>query len=259
MVAGAERWLRYQQRVAAPSCRLVCLPHAGGNASFFHGWAGQLPASVELISVRYPGREDRLREPFITELTELADQVADVLHQLASVPLVLFGHSMGASVAHEVTARLERRGQSVAALLVSARPAPQQLRPDSERRTLADPELIADIKRLDARSAAVLDQPELLQVVLPAIRADYGLVDGYPRQPPRVVRAPIVGYAGDTDPDVSPADMGSWQQATTGSFQLRLFAGDHFYLVPQQAALVADISDRVLSRLSSETAGPCAG
>lgn len=248
----SSRWFRFHRKSAAPRARLICLPHAGGTASFFRDWPQVLDPSVEVIAVRYPGREDRLNEPCIIDMTALADQLADEIAMLPAeprLPLLLFGHSMGASVAHEVTVRLERRQQPVAALLVSARPAPHRLRVNDLTKRPDDSALLSDVRRLDTRAAAVLDDPELLEVVLPAIRGDYTLVETYPRQEPRPVRAPIFGYAATADPEVSQSDVQAWEKVTTGAFELRVYSGDHFYLIPQRSAVLADIGSRVLATL----------
>lgn len=249
----SSRWFRFHQRPSAPRARLICLPHAGGTANFFRDWPQQLDPSLELVAVRYPGREDRLGEPCIVDMTELADQLADEITTLPAapdLPLVLFGHSMGASVAHEVTVRLERRQRPVTALLVSARPAPQRLRVNDLTKRPDDSALIADVHRLDTRAAAVLADPDLLEVVLPAIRGDYTLVENYPRHAPHPVAAPIFGYAATADPEVSVSDVQAWAEVTTARFQLQVYTGDHFYLIPQQSAVLADIGAAVLAALS---------
>lgn len=57
-------WLRVYDAISgSPEVRLVCFPHAGGTASSYAPWRGRLDDRIELVSVRYPGREDRLAEP----------------------------------------------------------------------------------------------------------------------------------------------------------------------------------------------------
>jgi pyochelin biosynthesis protein PchC len=91
----------------------------------------------------------------------------------------------------------------------------------------------------------VLDHPDLLELALPAIRADYRMVETYPRRPPQVVRTPIVGYAADGGPEVNVADVRAWAEVTTAGFEWRVFAGDHFYLVPAEAEVVGDVAARL--------------
>nr|QVT76748.1 thioesterase [Streptomyces sp.] len=240
-----NRWIRRHLPVGDPRVRLLCFPHAGGTASFFRSWPKHVPADTEVLSLRYPGREDRLNEPFIDTMEPLADAIADALPALLDRPLAFFGHSMGASIAHEVAVRLEaRHGFTLHRLMVSARPAPQLL-PAYDFDLENDEALVADVRRLDRNSGAILDDPDLRGLVLPAIRADYSLVSDYQPQDVRTVESPITAYVGDADPEVSTADVAGWKAVSPAGFRFRVFDGGHFYLVPHEKALVADVAGQL--------------
>ncbi|MEW2501003.1 alpha/beta fold hydrolase, partial [Amycolatopsis sp. NPDC047767] len=110
-VGVAQRWLRRFSSPPAPRLRLACFAHAGGSASFFRTWPRSLPADVEVLAIRYPGRQDRLAEPCAQRLDDLVDDVAAALAEpLADgVPFAFFGHSMGSAIAFETARRLEAR------------------------------------------------------------------------------------------------------------------------------------------------------
>ncbi|SHG51820.1 thioesterase II family protein [Streptoalloteichus hindustanus] len=242
--AAHHLWFRRHTTSAAPARRLVCFPHAGGAASAFRGWARLLPPEVELLAVRYPGREDRLGEPCLVRMESLADAVVAALPPLLDRPLAFFGHSMGASLAHEVATRLERRhGVVLDLLVVSARQAPHRLDPD-DLHTRPDAELVAELRALDPERSAVLDDPDLRDLVLPAIRADYEVVGTYLPREVEPVRSPVVGYTGEDDPRVTAEEMAEWAEVTTAGFAGRVFPGGHFYLTGQERAVVADVVDR---------------
>ncbi|MFP3989069.1 alpha/beta fold hydrolase [Streptomyces sp. E11-3] len=240
-----SRWLRrFGPDRARPALRLVCFPHAGGNAQLFHGWSALLPPEVELLAVRYPGRQERLTDPFAESMADLADEVTAALVPRLDVPVALFGHSMGSSVAYETALRLEaRHGVVPRRLMVSARSAPHRARPTGLYRR-ADDELVAGVRRLGDLGSEAYDIPELRELLLPALRADYRLIESYrPKAPPTPVRAPITAYLGDSDPGCTRENLAAWDELTTsGAFSLRTYPGDHFYLVRQEAALVADIT-----------------
>lgn len=85
-----SRWFRrYPGRPSR--VRLVCLPHAGGTATLFHGWAERLPHDVEMLAVQYPGRQERFAEPCIEDMAELAARITEALEPELAEPLVLFG------------------------------------------------------------------------------------------------------------------------------------------------------------------------
>ncbi|MEG3631623.1 thioesterase II family protein [Streptomyces poriticola] len=248
-----ERWIRRFHDDDGYGTKLVCFPHAGGWTSAYGGWPGPLPPDVGVLAVRYPGREDRLGDPFPSTLEALADDVAEALEGLTRHRLVLFGHSMGASVAHEVALRLQKRGRPPAALCVSGRRPPHLL--DGRQRLLGtDEEIIAGIVRLDESRAAVFAEPELRELLLPAIRADYRLVDEYDggHRPP--LDCPVHAYTGQDDPEVTPEQMRGWADLTNGAFRLLALPGGHFYLRAGEPALLADLGD-VLRHLEHRTEG----
>jgi pyochelin biosynthesis protein PchC len=244
-------WLRSYLARPAAGMRLVCFPHAGGSARFFRSWAAALPPVVALLAVQYPGREDRIRESCVTRLDELAAQVTDALGTVRDRPLVLFGHSLGAAVAYEVARRLDATGPGPAALVVSGRPAPGREHPASLHRQ-GEEALWQDVRRLAGTSSLVLDDPRLRGVLLPALRGDYQLSETYRPAPGPPLRCPVIACLGDRDPEVSVAEARDWGEVTTGGFSLQVFAGDHFYLVPRAAEVIA----AVVSQLAAHEVRP---
>ncbi|MDP9867529.1 MULTISPECIES: thioesterase II family protein [Streptosporangium] len=240
---GSRLWLRRQRPLPGPRLRLICMPHAGGTPAFYRGWQARLPADIEFATVCYPGRQDRIGEPPITRMDLLSDRICQALAPLADRPLALFGHSMGAVVAYEVAVRLAtRQGVTPAALLVSAHIAPQVHGSGIGKIPLRDDELAAQ-----ARSADPLLRrfPELMSVVLPALRADHDLLYAYrPACTPRLP-VPITAYRGADDERVSQEDMRAWSPVTDAGIEFRTFPGGHFYLLQAEADLVADIGDRL--------------
>ncbi|MFD0744449.1 thioesterase II family protein [Phytohabitans flavus] len=234
---------RVLRPLRAPSARLVCFPHAGGTATFFRTWADRLPG-VEVLAIRYAGRQDRLVDPFPASLGELADEITGAMLPLLDKPVAFFGHSMGALLAFEVTSRLEERhGVSPTRLLVSGRPAPH--RAEATTLHLADEAgLLAEVERLGNPDPLVFADPDLRALVLPALRDDYRLLETHAFARRRV-RAGIVAYGGDRDPACGVRALPAWAELTAGGYAQRIFPGDHFYLVQCEPALVADIAGRL--------------
>lgn len=238
-IPPAAPYLTRHTRPERPVRRLVCFPHAGGAASFYRSWAQYVPSSVELLAIQYPGRENRFREPLVPAMDPLASAVADELLALPPLPTVLFGHSMGAAVAYETLLRVERAGAGhVTRLCVSGRS------PDGSGGPVVrtDDEVVEAVRSLGGTHAAVFDDPDLRELLLPVIRNDYHLIDDYRRRtdaPP--LRAAVHALTGDRDPQVTPDEAAGWRAVTSGAFGLTVLEGDHFYLVPaaEQVARIA--------------------
>ncbi|AZM56522.1 thioesterase [Streptomyces sp. WAC 01529] len=240
----SDRWFRRYRPTAVPRRRLLVLPHAGGSASFFHAWGTSFGHGTEVLVARYPGRHDRLTDPCIDTMEELADQVTAALLPLLDVPVTLFGHSMGASLAYEVTLRLQREhGVCPAALHVSSRKPPHTLTPHDVHKK-GDEALIDEVLRLGGTDEALLADPDLRDIVLPAIRADFTIVGTYGPREADPVHCPVYAYIGDQDPSLSAADMSGWGEITAEGFHLDVLPGGHFYLVDQHENLVRKIAHR---------------
>ncbi|WP_433618858.1 thioesterase II family protein [Dactylosporangium sp. CA-139114] len=238
-------WARTYHPAAAGSPRLVCLPHAGGSASFYFPVSRTLAPAIEVVAIQYPGRQDRRLEPCVPDLPELARLVFGVLEPMTDRPLALFGHSMGASLAFEVARLLEQEAGVVPVrLYASGRRAPSRLRHETVH-LLDDAGLLADVKRLSGTDAAILGDEELLRMALPAIRNDYKAAETYKYEPGPLLTCPITVFTGADDPKTTPEEAGAWAEHTTGETELKVFPGGHFFLTRHQGEILGTIRRQV--------------
>ncbi|MGN9796072.1 thioesterase II family protein [Streptomyces sp. OZ13] len=239
-LTGDTPWFRNYRPAPDAPLRLVCLPHAGGAATFYHPVAQALSPRIEVLAVQYPGRQDRREEPAVTDIAVLADTIAEALAPRTDRPYALFGHSMGATVAFEAARRLEAAGHGPAALFVSGRRAPCLDR-EGDLQPRTDEEVVAEIRALNGTGAELLDDAEVLDMILPALRADYAAVRRYRYSDGPALRCPVTAFTGDSDPKASAADVGAWAGHTGSAFELRVLPGGHFFLVDQQHAVLRTV------------------
>lgn len=239
--ADTDAWIRRFHPAPDARTQLVFLPHAGGSASFFFSMSKALASSVDVLCVQYPGRQDRHGEPCIESIPELADQVAHALRPWSDRPIILFGHSMGATLSFEVALRMEQAGNAPAQLFVSGRRAPSRTRDEQRVHLLDDNGLIAEIRALSGTDSQALGDEELLRLVLPAIRSDYKAVETYAYRPGTRLACPITALVGDNDPKVTIDEAQAWQEHTNATFALRVFDGGHFYLSHHQQPIVDEV------------------
>lgn len=248
-VSGATggEWLYRPAPRRSPSIRLFCFPYAGVGASVFRQWSAGLPAEFDVCAVQLPGRTARMSEAPIASIPALVDGIVAAITPHLDIPFVLFGHSMGAILAAEVTRELARRGARIPRyLIVSARRPPHMPDPQSPLRNLSDPEFVEEImRRYGGIPSEVFREKDILAMLLPALRADVAALETHrpPRRAP--LPCPIVAFGGSDDALAPRTDLEAWREETASSFEISVFPGGHFYLESARAAVLAKVSDLI--------------
>jgi pyochelin biosynthesis protein PchC len=247
--ALARTWLRAFGPAPESAPVVVALPHAGGSARDFAALARELSPAVDLRGVQYPGRQDRFHENCATSVDELADNVAAVVAALHGEgrTVTLLGHSLGAIVAFEVARRAGAgQGGRVAALVVSARPAPSR-QPPSNVHALDDERFVSELQQVGCPGVGMLADPGLRGLVLPMLRADFALAETYEYRPGAPLDCPVLALCGDADPTVEPEEMPHWAEHTRGRFVATTVPGGHFSFMADGSGLATHIEDFVVS------------
>lgn len=246
-------WLVCARPNPAAALRLLCVPYAGGGVHVFRGWADALPEAVEVCAVELPGRGARLREPPCPGLVPLVEALADGLRPHLDRPFALFGHSMGGLLCFELARELRRRSApGPVRLLVSAHRPPQAPIADAPIHALPEPEFLAELRRLNGTPDEVLASRELMDLLLPALRADFEACETYTYSPEPPLGCPITVFGGWEDVRVEPESLDGWRDQTTAEFSVRMLSGGHFFVHTERDLLVAELA-RELSRLPSAT------
>ncbi|MBO4209382.1 thioesterase II family protein [Micromonospora echinofusca] len=224
---------------------LVCFPYAGGDSRAYRSWSGLLPAGLSVHPARLPGRERRWDEPVPALLTDLAMTVAADVSIAFPGRYVLFGHSMGALLAFEVARVLSRLDRPPAALVVSGCPPPGSVARTRRFTGLTDEELGEWLRTGGGVPAEVLADPALRAYVLPIVRADLKLFEGYRYQPRTPLTCPVVYYGATPDGTPDERVVAGWREQTSGPFETRTFAGNHFWFTDCPELFAADLAGRV--------------
>lgn len=250
----SNRWLNCPSPNPRAALRLFCFPYAGGNSSIYRSWAEYLPLTAEVCAVLLPGREARLLERPYTCLPPLVRSLAEALLPRLDKPFAFFGHSMGALISFELIRELRRKhGLAPAHLFVSGRRAPQIENNDPLTYNLPEGAFIEEIGRFNGTPQEALEHPELMQALLPALRADFAVCQtyAYTEEPP--LECPISVFGGLQDHDAPREYLEAWREQTTASYSLRMFPGDHFFLRKFQPLLLSLLAQqlRQLARMAS--------
>lgn len=239
-----KQWIFCPRPNPQAQWRLVCFAHAGGGAATFRTWPQHLPPNVEVWAVRLPGRESRMAEPSFTALEPMLDALTEVLQPNLRPPFALFGHSMGAFISFELARRWRRDllpGPSH--LFVAGRHAPHLNSPNAPLHHLPDAEFLVKVQEYGGVPEVILNEPELLALMLPIMRADFTIIDTYTYTPEPPLVCPISAFGGRDDVKAPPNMLEAWRVHTTGRFSLRMYPGGHFFLKDVEAALLQAIGD----------------
>lgn len=209
----------------------------------FRLWPNSLPPTVEVCAVELPGRGARLSESPFTRLSPLVQAIAQALLPHLDKPFAFFGHSMGGLVSFEL-ARLLRREYDISPvhLFVSGRRAPQVPNPNPPIHALSEPEFLEELRRLNGTPKAVLENTELMQLLLPILRADFAVIETYVYAPGPTLECPITAFGGLQDREVSCDDLQAWREQTSASFSLQMLPGNHFFIQSAQPLLLRFLS-----------------
>ncbi len=223
--------------------RLFCFPYAGGSASVFQSWRRMFPQEIDICPVELPGHGGRLNEPLFKQLLPLVRATADGILPFLETPFAFFGHSMGALISFELARYLEQKYHlSPRWLLLSGRAAPQVKKVDAPIYKLPDLEFKKKIQELNGTPSEVLSHKELMDLLLPILRADFATCETYIYQPGPPLKCPITVFGGMQDKDVRVDDLKAWKEQTSGKFSLYLFPGDHFFIHTSQDLLLQKLS-----------------
>lgn len=224
--------------------RLFLFPFAGGNATAFLPWQALLGPDVELRVAQLPGHGARLFEPPAVDLDPLVDELAGAVAELADRPFLFYGHSLGALVAFEVARRLRRTGSpEPVSLWVSGAEGPQTRHIKRELHQLEQAELIEALREYNGTAPEMLDDQELMELVLPGIRADFALNERYVYRPEPPLNLPIHVLLGESDEFVVLERAAGWARESSWPASERRFEGDHFFLNPQAETIAGLIAE----------------
>lgn len=260
------KWLIAPRPNPNAKARLFCFPYAGGGLASFRAWSQRLDDSVEVVAVEPPGRGTRINETAVDDLDTFVERLLPEMVDWLDRPAAFFGHCLGGltmfatlcalpeGCAHFIKHSfacgvkpphlLKRRGEFEDNLVYDMM-LHREFDISVPLYAQAD-EIFADmIRHFDIPAAnKMLEIPTLRKVLLPTIRAEFGMAYNYEYQPVEPFSFPISSFVGDSDPWVSEEDSAGWGELTRGGFTNHVRKGSHF--------LMADDGKYILEIINNE-------
>jgi medium-chain acyl-[acyl-carrier-protein] hydrolase len=246
MQAPHERWFTRFSRQSRGQLRLFCFPYAGGDAQAFRNWPDDLSCGIDVVGVTYPGRGKRFGEPLVHDLPDLVDALVQAMRPMLDRPFAFYGHSNGALVAYElarqVSLRLMRRPEFIC---LAAKRSPL-LPPEAPLHRLPDAAFLDVVKSYGGTPDTVLQTPELLDLYLPILKADFALSETYRLSASTRLAVPCHLISGAHDTVTHPKDVEAWHPLFSGPVSEHRIPGGHFFLHTHRRE-VTQIIDQMLA------------
>jgi surfactin synthase thioesterase subunit len=231
--------------------RLFCFPFAGGSAAVFAGWGEKLKPGIEVWAAQPRGRGSRFYETPHPSVAEMVQDYLQVLRSHLDLPFAFYGHSLGGLLALELTQQLSAEGLPLPShFFVGASAPPVVGLVHSRISHLSDDGFVTAVQeRYSGIPESVLREPELMEIFLPALKADFAAHENFDRSQIKQTRCPITAFAGSDDAMISPDLMREWRQHTEVSFDLRILPGDHFFLSTSGDSVLSTIREKMVGTL----------
>lgn len=239
-------WIKQLRPVPNARVRLFCFPAAGANANSYLPWSVALPSFIEAFAIQLPGRGERFHEKPDVDMRGLVAELTHASRALRDRPFIFLGHSLGTLIAFELARTLRRNGERLPMHFYAvAHRAPQIPETGPLAHQFPDQEFLERLRQLGGSGPEILAERELMELLLPTIRADFAMDEtySYTEEPP--LTCPVTAWGGSEDAELSREDLALWQHQTASAFELQMFEGDHFFIHSQRKALIDAIEARL--------------
>lgn len=244
------KWFYIQKPNPAAKLRLFCFPYAGGGTSIFRNWYQSLPDTIEVVAIRAPGRENRLSEQPISSLSALVEEIFQHIQPLLNKPFIFFGHSNGALICFELARLLQRKQMAMPnGVILSAKSPPHIAKSTKNISQLPDSEFLAELQDMNGTPLALLQNHELMELLMPMLRADFSLSENLIYQHDITLQCPATLIYGAQD-KITIAQIMAWQDLLQHPVKLVELSGGHFFIDEQRDQLLSVLRQMLTESLS---------
>lgn len=162
--------------------KLFCFPYAGGSSVIYEKWRKFLYPSIKLIPIEYAGRGNRFNKPLLENINDILEDIFLIIEKNLDKgdEYSLFGHSMGALIAYELSYKLiSENFNSPTHVFFSGKLAPHIENSFNPINNLNDLEFKQKILQLGGTPIEALKNDEWSKLFLPILKTDFKAVENY--------------------------------------------------------------------------------
>lgn len=245
MVVPNNNSIFYIRKNPKARMRLILFSYAGGSASTFWPYQQLIHPLLEVVAVQLPGRGARLKDPLITEWSLMKSLIETELAVLADIPYILFGHSFGARLVFEYALYQTKIGNPPIHAFFSGAQAPYLEKTSSPIHHLPDQEFIERLVTMGGTPKIVSDNNELMQILLPMLRADFKLSYLHKVEAKCYFNFPATVLYGNKDNFTSFDAIEAWQHLFSLPINISCVEGDHYYINSNKESVALYINEVV--------------
>lgn len=210
---------------------LICLPFAGGSKYSYRQYEDAASSLLNIVTLEYPGRGSRMREPLVTDINRLVEDVfGQLLPLLNGLKYALYGHSLGGVIGYLLTRRiLGRKIHPPEHVFITGSGGPGTGQDEKKRYRLNKFEFVEEIRKLEGCPDEVLENDQLLDLFEPILRADFEVSETYVYEGAEPFDIPITVITGSRE-EVKEDDIRLWQKETIRAIDFRVMEGGHFFI-----------------------------
>lgn len=212
--------------------RIICFTHSGSYASQYSLWEKYLPKDIECVIYERPGSGIRISEEAFTNWQDLVNDAVVSIKGYLDLPYIIFGHSLGGSIAFEVAKVLESTPHVRPRLVaIGDREAPNH-KPDKIRHHLSDEEFGEMLVKDYGMDKSLVLNKDIMEFFLPMLKNDFKLADTYfdvfGHRSDRIM-ANIAVFRPEKTNDTLESHL-DWSKYTQDKLELIDVSGGHFFV-----------------------------
>jgi len=182
----------------------------------------------DVIPLELPGRGKRIQEDLVKKFDIAADDLYNqMITKLRSGQFLIYGHSMGSYLGLRIANMLAKVNRYPSCMVLSGNAGPG-IDKREKRYLLAHERFMEELKRLGGVPREVYDHEELLNFLLPILRADFEIAEENGLECEPAVNVPIFAIMGDEEDYVN--EISNWKRFTYSRFDYKVLSGGHFFI-----------------------------